>query len=714
VLSKAWTAPFLPTGYSTPVIVGNTIYAMQNQQGVSTSSTTVSSFDLSTGAIKWSFTGKFVFPSQPGVGGGFVTFVGSTPSSSSLYVLDAITGTLRYTVPIPEGWTSLMPTVVRDPISGDITAFVATSGLVSAVSLGELSGSVLWTQTGNFGGQSIPTAVDSSIVLAGPGQYYAFDQATGAVNHFWSGGISGAGGSTAAYDAVRQQLYVLEKYDAASPTLSAYYYTDNFHITLLWQRTGAGVGGGSVAIGPTGNVYSAGSTVIWELDSNTGKTLRFIPGSFAGLTPALTNNVLWIIGRSEVFAYDLITLQLFGDFGGSQGSANAGYDSPGAFADGYFVLDHGNVFGLRGFDVFSEHPPPPTATPTASATATPTATATATATATPTATATATVTPTATATTTPTATATVSPTATSTPTATATPTPTVIPTPTPAVTPTATPNATPTATPTSTPNPGSAQALSISTRLRVENGDQVMIGGFIITGNASKRVVLRGLGPSLSRMGVSDVLTDPVLELHGPNGTLIRRNDNWKDDQRSLIEGTPFQPRDDRESVIVEFLAPAAYTAILTGKNETTGIGLVEVYDNDPAAGAELANISTRGYVRTEDGVMIGGFILGGQSASPRIALRGIGPSLSRAGLGNLLADPTVELHDGNGALLIANDNWQDDPVSAAQLTLDGLAPTDPKESAILTTLPPGMYTAILAGKNGETGLGLVEVYNLH
>jgi hypothetical protein len=365
-LSLAWTAPSSPTGYSTPVIVGNNIYAMQNQQGIGGSQTTVSSFDLSTGAINWSYTGNFVFPSQPGVGGGFVTFVGSTISSSSLYVLDAVTGALRYTVPIPEGLTSLMPTVVQDPISGNVTGFVADGSQVSAVSLGPVTGSVLWTQTGEFGGQSIPTVVGSSIVLVGPGQYYAFDQATGAANQFWSGGISGGGGTTVAYDAARQQLYVLEDYNDPTPTLSAYHYTDNLHITLLWQRTGAGVGnGGSVAIGPTGNVYSAGNTVIWELDPATGTTLRSIPGSFAnGVTPALTNNVLWIIGESQVFAYDLLTLQLLRAFNGSRGSLNTAYDSPGAFADGYFVLDYGNIVFRHGFDVYRAPTPTPSPTPT--------------------------------------------------------------------------------------------------------------------------------------------------------------------------------------------------------------------------------------------------------------------------------------------------------------------------------------------------------------
>jgi len=424
-LSLAWTAPSSPTGYSTPVIVGNTIYAMQNQQGIGNSQTTVSSFDLATGTINWSYSGNFIFPSQTGVGGGFVTFVGPTFSSSSLYVLDATTGAFRYTVPIGQGPTSVMPTVVQDPNTGNVTAFVADGGAVSAVSLGQSSGSVLWEQGGSFGGQSIPTVVGSSIVLAGPGQYYAFDQATGAANHFWSGGISGGGGTTAAYDAARQQFYVLEDYNDPTPTLSAYHYTDNAHITLLWQRTGAGVGGGgSVAIGPTGNVYSAGNTVIWELDPATGATLRFISGSFAnGVTPALTNNVLWIIGQSQTFAYDLVTLQLLRAFPGSRGSLNTAYDSPGAFADGYFVLDYGNIFGSPGFDVYSA--PSPTPTPTFTPTPTPTATHTPPPT------------PTATHTPTPTATATFTPTPTATPTVTPRPTPTprVAPTPRPRPTP---------------------------------------------------------------------------------------------------------------------------------------------------------------------------------------------------------------------------------------------------------------------------------------
>jgi hypothetical protein len=315
---------------------------------------------------------------------------------------------------------------------------------------------------------------------------------------------------------------------------------------------------------------------------------------------------------------------------------------------------------------------------------------------------------------TPTATATATPTATAT--ATATPTATATATPTATATATASPTATPTATPTGTPTSTPAQALNISTRLRVEIGDKVMIGGFIIRGNSSKAVVLRGIGPSLTNSGIpaANVLNDPALELHGPNGALITSNDNWKDSpQKSQIEGTIYQPTDDREAVIVATLQPGAYTAVLSGVGGTTGIGLVEIYDNNQAVDSDLANISTRGFVQTNDNVMIGGFVLGANNNATRIAVRALGPSLSSFGLTNLMADPTLELHNANGTVMISNDDWPTDP-GAAQLTANGLAPLNPKESAIFTALaPPGQFTAIVAGKNGGIGIALVEIYNL-
>jgi hypothetical protein len=240
-----------------------------------------------------------------------------------------------------------------------------------------------------------------------------------------------------------------------------------------------------------------------------------------------------------------------------------------------------------------------------------------------------------------------------------------------------------------------------------------MIAGFIITGNGFKQVVLRGLGPSLAGFNIPDFLPDPVLELRRSNNSLIIRNNDWKDNQRGQIEGTPFEPKDDRESVIVATLQPGAYAAILTEKNDQTGVGLVEVYDTDPPSNVQMANISTRGFVRTDTKVMIGGFTLGGNSNSPRIVVRGLGPSLKKFFLTDLLADPTLELHNANGTPTIVNDNWQDDPVSAAQLITNNFAPEDPNEAAIFISLAPGPYTAILAGKGGSIGLGLVEIYNL-
>ena len=260
-----------------------------------------------------------------------------------------------------------------------------------------------------------------------------------------------------------------------------------------------------------------------------------------------------------------------------------------------------------------------------------------------------------------------------------------------------------------------ARTLNLSTRLKVNTGDDALIGGFIITGTASKKVVLRGLGPSLASQGVANVLADPTLDLRNSAGTSLLKNDNWKDTQRSQIESTALQPSNDLESVIVATLDPGAYTVLLTGANAGAGVGLIEIYDTDPpGSSSELANISARGEVQTQDNVMIGGLILGGSANSTRIAVLGLGPSLADAGLGATLADPTLDLRDANGARLTYDDNWQDDSATAAQLISFGLAPKKAQEAAILIDLPPGAFTAILADKNGGTGVGLVEIYNLH
>jgi uncharacterized repeat protein (TIGR01451 family) len=256
-----------------------------------------------------------------------------------------------------------------------------------------------------------------------------------------------------------------------------------------------------------------------------------------------------------------------------------------------------------------------------------------------------------------------------------------------------------------------AQLLNISTRLNVLTNDNVLIGGFIISGTDSKKVIIRGLGPSLAQAGVSGVLADPVLELHEPNGTVITNN-NWKDTQEAAIEATGIPPTDDLESAIVETLAPGAYTAILSGNNGGTGVGLVEAYDLDQATNSHLVNLSTRGFVETGDNVLIGGCIVGGaDGGSATVVVRAIGPSLAVAGVTGALQDPILELHDGNGDLLASNDNWRDGQED--QIIADQLAPTDDRESAIEVTLAPGDYTAIVSGVGGTTGVALVEFYNL-
>jgi hypothetical protein len=343
--------------------------------------------------------------------------------------------------------------------------------------------------------------------------------------------------------------------------------------------------------------------------------------------------------------------------------------------------------------------PPPTATPTPAATPTPTPAATSTPTTTPT--------PTPAPTSTPATTPTPTPAPSSTPAT--TPTPTSAPTSTPAATLTPTPAGT--ATPIPTP---AAQAINLSTRMRVQTGDNVGIGGFIITGSVPKHVLLRAIGPSLAQFGVPDVLADPVLELHGPGAFVTIADDNWRDDpvQEAAIIATGIPPTNDLESAIDATLNPGAYTAIVGGNGNTSGVGLIEVYDLSQAVTAKLANISTRAFVDMGDNIVIAGFVLGGHSGDDRVVVRGIGPSLTAAGVANALADPKLELRDGNGALLFANNDWQDNPAQAAELTAAGLAPTNQLESGIAMTLPPGLYTALLAGLNNGTGIGLVEVYD--
>jgi DNA-binding beta-propeller fold protein YncE len=257
--------------------------------------------------------------------------------------------------------------------------------------------------------------------------------------------------------------------------------------------------------------------------------------------------------------------------------------------------------------------------------------------------------------------------------------------------------------------PSAGQALNIATRMSVQTGDNVLIAGFIVTGpgGSTKKVLIRGMGPSLAQFGVTDTLSDPFLELHNPDGSVVS-NDNWQQGDTSQIP-SGFAPSDPRESVIVATLTPGNYSAVVKGAHGETGIGIAEVYDLDSASQAKLANISTRGFINTGDNVMIGGFIIGGTEPA-KILVRAIGPSLIPFGVQGALQATTLELHDSNGSV-ISNEGWRS--VQESEIIATTIPPSDDRESAILATLVPGNYTAIVRGKNDTTGIAVVEAYNL-
>ena len=292
----------------------------------------------------------------------------------------------------------------------------------------------------------------------------------------------------------------------------------------------------------------------------------------------------------------------------------------------------------------------------------------------------------------------------------------------------------PTPTPTPTPSATSAATPShlgnISSRTFVQTGDNVMIGGFIVQGTEPKRVIIRAIGPELTQYGVPNALANPTLELHNRTGALIASNDNWRttiiggiitSDQVLDILRSGHAPRDGRESAIIAELPAGNYTAIVRGVNETMGIALVEAYDLSPDSNSILGNISTRSFVQTDDDVMIGGFIVQGTQPK-RVIVRGIGPELGAPpyNIPNALANPTLELHDGTGALIASNDNWRTTIIGGIitsdqvrDILRSGHAPRDGRESAIIAELPAGNYTAIVRGVNDTTGVALVEVYDL-
>ena len=270
---------------------------------------------------------------------------------------------------------------------------------------------------------------------------------------------------------------------------------------------------------------------------------------------------------------------------------------------------------------------------------------------------------------------------------------------------------------------------NISTRSFVQTGEHVMIGGFIVQGSGPKRVIIRAIGPELTQFGIPDALANPRLELHNGSGALIGTNDDWQttilggiitSNQVSDIQNSGHAPTAASESAIVADLQPGNYTAIVRGVNNTVGVALVEVDDLSPGTSSSLGNISTRSFVQTGEHVMIGGFIVQG-SGPKRVIIRAIGPELTQFGIPDALANPRLELHNGSGALIGTNDDWQTTILGGiitsnqvSDIQNSGHAPTVASESAIIADLQPGNYTAVVSGVNNTVGVALVEVDDLN
>lgn len=259
------------------------------------------------------------------------------------------------------------------------------------------------------------------------------------------------------------------------------------------------------------------------------------------------------------------------------------------------------------------------------------------------------------------------------------------------------------------PAQSAGQILNISTRVDSQTGDAVVVTEFIAYGLGTETFVLRGLGPSLGALGIPDPLADPVLSLLDAGGNRVDRNDNWMDNRDAQeIEDSGLAPTNALEPAVIHELKPGVYTSVVQGKAHGEGVALADMYDL--GGDLQLSAVGTRGFVGTADHVLISGVIISG-SVPLRVLVRALGPSLTDAGLRGALADPTVELFNSNGQLILSNDNWKDTQQSEIEAT--GLAPTDDLESAAVVTLSPGAYTSIVAGVDGGTGLGFLQWYSL-
>lgn len=357
-LQLAWQAP---AGYSVPLVVGDIVYSLQNGQGTGTPSQ-IASFRLGDGAMNWLTSGLYDFPTQLSYANGLLVYSAHDPATfkTNLYVLDATTGHTDYTLPLGGNLITVAPATAP---GGHPVAYLSELTGMAAVQLGQTSGQLLWSQVAQSGAgtASAPSLIGQSVLLAGPDQYYAFDRTTGAVNHFHVGLIQGGGGDTPVVDSARSQFYILDAFNGPTTTLTAYHYTDNSHITQIWQRTGAGIGNGNqVALGSDGKIYTAGGDTLLELDPVDGHTIRSLAGQnfAAGTAPLISNGYLWDYSESQTVVYNLTTFTPQYHFPGSRGSLNTAYVGIGALENTHFLQDFGNIYGNPGFTVYAAAPEP--------------------------------------------------------------------------------------------------------------------------------------------------------------------------------------------------------------------------------------------------------------------------------------------------------------------------------------------------------------------
>jgi sugar lactone lactonase YvrE len=646
-------------------------------------------------------------------------------SAGNLYVADTFNHTIRKITPV--GVVTTLAGLAGSSGSADGTGSTARFASPYGVAV-DSAGNVYVADTGNFTIRKITPAgvvttlaglagssgsVDGtgsaarfklpcSVAVDSVGNVYVADTTNHTIRAITPAGVvttlAGLAGSSGSANGTGSAARFNRPYGVAVDNGGNVYVADTYNYTIRKITSAAVVTTLAGSAGSFGNADGAGSAARFYFPQDVA--LDSVGNVYVTDTYNHTIRKITSAGASTTFA------GLTGFPGSADGTASAArfYFPQGVAGD-----STGNVYVTDTYNnsirIGSPGGPTPTPTATAIPTATPTPSSTPATTPTPTPIATPSSTP---ATPTPSPGGSATPTPTAGPSATATATP--MPTSTPGGTSTPTPTAAPSATPSATPTPGVGRLANISTRLRVETGNNALIGGFIVTGTQPKRVILRAIGPSLAGAGVPNALTNPILELHGPNGFATVTNDNWMDapNRQEIIDST-VAPANDLESAILMILQAnnSAYTAIVRGVNDGTGVGLVEAYDLDNGADSKLANISTRGLVQTAENVMIGGFIVVGQIT--RVIVRAIGPSLSVPGK---LGDPTLELRDGNGTLIQENNNWRTGG-QETEIIATGIPPPDDLESAIVRPLDPGAYTVIVRGQGDATGVALVEVYDL-